>query len=133
MNHKLKIINYLRFGLKKLEPLFRGQSLGYSQRWWNLSLKIAEPKLRSIFKNKKKIHSRNVRFIKIPYSVQDYSLDETITSMLDQLQTEGQCCGMADWSEFNSPSVKGWKDLSLGSSEGYDPLTSFELDQIEWF
>ena len=41
------------------------------------------------------------------YLVQDYSLDETITSMLDQLQTEGECCGMADWSEFNSPSVKG--------------------------
>ena len=53
------------------------------------------------------------------YSVQDYSLDETITSMLDQLQTEGQCCGMADWSEFNSPSVKGWN----GSTVGRDPRT----------
>lgn len=44
--------------------------------------------------------------------LQDYSLDETITSMLDQLQTEGQCCGMADWSEFNSPSVP-WGQNSL--------------------
>ena len=59
------------------------------------------------------------------YSVQDYSLDETITSMLDQLQTEGQCCGMADWSEFNSPSVKGSINFIVGSSDEYDPLRSF--------
>ena len=60
----------------------------------------------SKYETSKMIHLR----ILLPnplYSVQDYSLDETITSMLDQLQTEGQCCGMADWSEFNSPSVKG--------------------------
>ena len=39
--------------------------------------------------------------------------------MLDQLQTEGQCCGMADWSEFNSPSVKGWNGVTVGR----DPRT----------